>query len=123
MRVRRLKHKYNAQPTEVDGIRFDSKKEARYYRDLKLRQAAGEVVMFLRQVPLHLPGGVTMRIDFQVFEAGGDVRFIDTKGVRTEAWNAKKKIAENKSGVRVAKASAKNRPARKGRRASRAQRI
>lgn len=92
--MKRLRHKYNATPTEVDGIRFDSKKEARYYGDLKLRQAAGEVVMFLRQAPLHLPGGVTMRIDFLVFETGGDVRFIDTKGMVTKDWAAKKKIAE-----------------------------
>jgi hypothetical protein len=32
----RKRSKYSAVPTEVDGIRFDSKKEARRYADLKL---------------------------------------------------------------------------------------
>ena len=42
--TQRFKHKFNAKPTEVDGIRFASKKEANYYADLKLRQAAGLVL-------------------------------------------------------------------------------
>ena len=35
--------KYNAQPTEVDGIRFHSKKEAERYQALKLMEKAGEI--------------------------------------------------------------------------------
>lgn len=35
--------KYRAIPTEVDGVRFASKAEARRYGQLKLLQASGEI--------------------------------------------------------------------------------
>lgn len=89
------KHKYGAVKTDLDGIRFDSKKEAKYYQELKLRQMAGEIVFFLRQVPFYLPGGVTYRVDFQEFHADGTVHFVDVKGMRTQSFIAKKKIVEN----------------------------
>lgn len=59
--------KYHNQPTVVDGIRFDSKREARYFEQLKLRKHTGEVSHWLRQVPLHLPGGTRYVVDFLVF--------------------------------------------------------
>lgn len=89
-----LQHKFRAVAVVRDGIRFDSKLEARLYDVLKIQQAMGVVVTFLRQVPVHLPGGVLMRVDFQVFYASGEVRFLDAKGVETEAWTAKRTIAE-----------------------------
>ena len=92
MRIHR--HKFNARPTTTDGIRFDSKKEAAYYRELKLRQQAGDVVFFLRQVPFHLPGGVTYRVDFVVFASDGTVAFVDVKGMRTAQYKAKKRMVE-----------------------------
>jgi len=92
MKVNR--HKFNARPTVADGIRFDSKKEARYYHDLKLLQQVGEIVFFLRQVPFHLPGGVVYRCDFQEFHKDGTVRFVDVKGVQTKDFKAKKKMVE-----------------------------
>ena len=91
------RHKYGAKKTDVDGIRFDSKKEAKYYQELKLRQMAGEIVFFLRQVPFYLPGGVTYRVDFQEFHADGTVHFVDVKGMRTQSFIAKKKIVEKNS--------------------------
>lgn len=39
----RASRKYNNVPTEVDGIKFDSKKEAGRYEDLKLLIRAGEI--------------------------------------------------------------------------------
>lgn len=39
--------KYHAQRTELDGFRFDSKREARRYQELKLRLAAGEISMLI----------------------------------------------------------------------------
>lgn len=89
------KHKFNAVRTDVDGIKFDSKKESYYYGQLKLRQRAGEVVFFLRQVPFHLPGGVTYRVDFQEFRSDGTVHFIDVKGMKTKDFIMKKKIVED----------------------------
>lgn len=59
-------HKYHAQATVVDGIRFDSKLESERYKELKLEVAAGTVRYFLRQVPFHLPGGVRYVVDFMI---------------------------------------------------------
>lgn len=89
-----VQHKFRAKPTDVDGIRFDSKKEARYYQELKLRQRAGEVIFFLRQVPFHLPGNVRYVVDFQEFHADGTVHFIDVKGVATDMFKTKKAQVE-----------------------------
>ena len=87
-------HKYKAKPTEVDNIRFDSKKEAKRYDELVLFQAAGEVIFFLRQVPFHLPGNVTYRVDYQIFWKDGHVTFEDVKGMRTKQFIMKKKMVE-----------------------------
>jgi len=87
-------HKYGAKATVVDGIRFDSMKEANYYSGLKLRMSMGEVLFFLRQVPLHLTGNVRFVIDFQEFHVDGSVHFVDVKGMQTEVFKMKKKQAE-----------------------------
>lgn len=89
-----ITHKYKAKPTTIDEIRFDSKAEARYYGHLKQRKELGEVVVFLRQVPLHLPGGVRYVVDFVVFEIDGTVRFVDVKGMDTPLSATKRKVAE-----------------------------
>lgn len=90
----RIHHKFHAQASHSDGMRFDSKKERRYYEDLKLRQQAGDVVMFLRQVPFHLPGGVKYVVDFQEFLSDGTVRFVDVKGMQTAEFKTKKRMVE-----------------------------
>jgi len=89
-----VRHKFHAVATECDGIKFSSKKEARYYGSLKLKVAAGQVVFFLRQVPFHLPGGVRLVVDFVEFRADGAVHFVDTKGVETESFKAKRRLVE-----------------------------
>lgn len=94
MKSRIHRHKFGARPTEVDGIRFDSKKEARYFQKLRIREAVGEVLFFLRQVPFHLPGGVRYVVDFQEFHADGTVHFVDVKGMETPDFKAKKKQVE-----------------------------
>lgn len=88
-------HKFHARPTEVLGIRFDSQKEANYYQTLLIRQQAGDVVFFLRQVPFHLPGGTTYRVDFQEFWSDGTVHFIDVKGMKTKDFIRNKKQVED----------------------------
>ena len=88
------RNKYNAVKTRIDGITFDSKKEARYYGELKLRVMAGEVSHFLMQVPLILPGGVRYRLDFLEFWMDGSVHYIDAKGVQTAVFKIKKKQVE-----------------------------
>lgn len=89
-----MRHKFHAKPTEIDGIRFHSKKEAAYYHDLMLKQKEGIVLYHHRQVPIALPGGVTYRVDFLEFHSNGTVHYIDVKGHRTKEYIAKKKLVE-----------------------------
>ena len=87
-------HKYHAQRTEVDGIKFASKKEARYFGQLRLAQKSGDLLFFLRQVPFHLPGGGRYVCDFMEFWKSGEVRVVDVKGFSTATYKAKRKIVE-----------------------------
>lgn len=95
--------KYKNQPTVVDGIRFDSKKEARYFEQLKLRQAAGEVWFFLRQVPIYLPGGTRYVVDFLVFfkDRHRLEEFVDVKGRETQVFRLKKREVEHHYPFRI----------------------
>ena len=87
-----LRHKFKAKRTEVDNIKFSSRKEAKRYNILKSLQNVGEVLFFLRQVPFHLPGGVKYVCDFLIFWVNGEVTVEDVKGFKTESYKAKKKI-------------------------------
>lgn len=89
-----IRHKFNAIRTEVDGIKFSSKSEAKRYKNLMLLQASGEVLFFLRQVPIHLPGNTKYVLDFLIFWANGDVTFEDVKGMKTPMYILKKKQVE-----------------------------
>jgi len=91
----RQKHKFNAKACEADNIKFSSKAERRYYYTLKNLQESGEVVFFLRQVPLHLPGNTKYVVDFQVFYADSSVAFVDVKGMSTPMFILKKKQVED----------------------------
>lgn len=94
MARRMIRHKFNAVPTKLDGIRFDSKKEGRYYEQLKLRQRAGEIDFFLRQVPIHLPGGTKLVVDFLEFHSDGSVHFVDVKGLVLDTFKIKQREVE-----------------------------
>ena len=95
------RHKYNAQPTEIDGIRFDSKREAQRYRELQLLAADGEIHALQLQPRFELQpsfkrNGKTVRAihyvaDFQYVE-NGRVIVEDTKGMETAVFKLKKKL-------------------------------
>jgi hypothetical protein len=96
-----VRHKFHAIPDNRDGFRFASKKEARFYDELKLRQKTGEVLFFLMQTPFHLPGNVKYVCDFQVFYVDGSVEFIDVKGALTQLFIDKKKFVEQHYPVEI----------------------
>lgn len=89
-----LKHKFRAIPTELDGIKFASRKEAKRYRELRLLEKSGKLLFFLRQVPFHLPGGVKYVCDFLCFWKDDSVTIEDVKGLKTPMYILKKKQVE-----------------------------
>ena len=89
--------KYNSVATEVEGIRFHSKKEATRYQELKLMERAGEIKDLQLQVKYSLDvNGVHICnyiADFVYF----DYRFSkviveDTKGKRIQPYPIKAKL-------------------------------
>jgi len=96
-----MRHKFGAKRCTVDDLKFPSKLEARYYCQLKLRQQAGDIIFFLRQIPFELPGGVKYVTDFMVFLANGEIEFVDTKGKDTPLSIAKRKILEDLYPIKI----------------------
>ena len=103
------RNKYGNIKTEVDGIKFDSKKEAEYYCQLKLLKQAGEIKDFGLQPryelqPTFKKNGVTHRsityvADFIVDWADGTTEVIDvksSKSFKTQVYRIKKKMFEYK---------------------------
>lgn len=104
------KSKYSSAKTDIDGIRFDSKKEAEFYAELKLREKAGEI-SHLRLQPRYLlqeafkhEGKQYREIeyvaDFEYIENGETV-VVDVKGFKTTVYMIKKKLFLYKYGNKV----------------------
>jgi hypothetical protein len=93
--------KYKNTPTYVDGQRFDSKAEARYYQMLVAKWQRGEIRWFTRQVPFQLPGGVTYRCDFFVVLPDGVIDVVDVKGILTDVSRIKIRQVEYIYGIKV----------------------
>lgn len=91
-RKKEKKSKYNNKKTWLDGICFDSKKEAIYYNTLKILKEAGEIKGFCRQPEFILVEGnaenraITYKADFIVFYLDGRTEIIDVKGYESEQW-------------------------------------
>lgn len=96
-----FKHKYHARPTKIDGVRYDSKKEARYAGQLRILQKNGDILFFLRQVPFHLSGKTTYRCDFMEFWANGDIKFVDIKGYDTPISKLKRRQVEDTYPIKI----------------------
>ena len=88
----------SAQKTEYGGHQYDSKFEAHYAYELDMRQKAGDIVSFERQVtiPLEVNGYIvcTYRIDFIVHHNDGTTEFLECKGYPTDVWKLKWKLFE-----------------------------
>ena len=85
--------KYRNRPTEVDGIRFDSAKEARRWNDLCLLQRGGEIRDLERQYPVELmgQGGPLKSRAGRKLKYVADFRYYDN---RLKAW-----VIEDAKGV------------------------
>ncbi len=95
------KTKYRANKTSVDGHTFDSKKEAEYYCDLKMRLHAGDIKGFCLQPIFMLAPGLKYKADFIVFNNDNTTEVIDVKGYKTKEYIAKKKVFEEKYNLKI----------------------
>ncbi len=98
---KKKKSKYRANKTSVDGHTFDSKKEAEYYCELKLRLQGKEINGFCLQPTFMLAPGLKYKADFIVFNKDNTYEVIDVKGVRTKEYIAKKKVFEDKYNMKI----------------------
>lgn len=94
--------KYRNVKTEVDGITFDSRREAKRWQELKMMEKAGAIKLLTRQVRYTLipaqerDDGATERgvyyvADFEYSQGMGRV-IEDAKGVRTADYILKRKL-------------------------------
>lgn len=99
--------KYNAKKTVVDGITFDSRKEGRRYRELRLLEQAGVIEdlclqpHFLLQDSYSKNGRAVRKIEYIADFSYYDLekkKFVveDVKGLKTDVYKLKKKIFEYK---------------------------
>ena len=80
---------------------YDSKLEARVAQRLDGELMAGDVAAWLPQIPILLPGGVRLVVDFLVFYRDGSHRWLDAKGRETQASINKRKQAMALYGINV----------------------
>ncbi|MBS5989581.1 MULTISPECIES: DUF1064 domain-containing protein [Anaerococcus] len=95
--------KYRAVKTEIDGIKFDSKKEARRYKELKLLERGKAISCLELQpvfdlIPKQIHNGKTIRkvvykADFKYFDNNKKIWIVeDVKGFKTDVYKLKKKM-------------------------------
>ncbi len=101
--------KYGARKTVIDGITFDSKREANRYQELKLLEQAGEISYlelqpsFILQESFKYQGktirAITYKADFAYHELASNAVVVeDVKGMETEVFRIKRKLFLSKYG-------------------------
>ena len=109
--MRSFRSKYHSKKTVVDGIEFDSKKEANRFCELRLLERVGKVTDLQRQVKFELipsqriDGKVAERAccyvaDFVYMQDGKKV-VEDTKGFKTADYIIKRKLMLWVHGIQV----------------------
>ena len=97
--------KYQAVPTEVDGIKFPSKKEANRYRQLALLVKAGEISGLRLQVSYDISVNehhiCRYIADFEYVTSHGAIVTEDVKGMRTPVYKLKKKLMLAVHGIEI----------------------
>lgn len=112
-------NKYHARGVDIDGIHFDSKKEATRYRELVLLACAGMVRDLechpkfpINVVELHrtdkgeakviLCGMYSADFRYVVVSSGEQViEDVKSKATRTEAYRLRKRLVETIHGIRI----------------------
>jgi hypothetical protein len=113
-------NKYKAKKAIVNGIVFDSRKEAKRYRELVALEDDGEITELKRQVPFEIvPKQDLLRpveykgklrkteraakyvADFTYRNKNGELIVEDTKGVRTADYILKRKLMLHVHGIQI----------------------
>ncbi len=99
-------NKYRNKRVVVDGISFDSKKEAARYKELRMLERAGIISGLQLQVPFELipkqngERACTYKADF-VYEQNGKKVVEDTKGMKTDVYKIKRKLMLYRYGIKI----------------------
>lgn len=88
---KKKKTKYNAKPTMYNGVRYHSKKEAKYAERLDLLQSVGEIEKWERQVKFSIDINevhiCNYFCDFKVYY-NDRIEYVDIKGYRNPSSGA-----------------------------------
>lgn len=106
-----MANKYRNKKVILDGIEFDSRKEAQRWFELRMLERAKQITNLQRQVkfvliPSQKIDGKTVErecayiADFVYYEDGKLV-VEDTKGFRTDAYIIKRKLMLERYGIRI----------------------
>lgn len=101
------KSKYGAIKTDVDGIKFDSKREASRYKELRLLEQAGEITNLRLQVPYILfpedEHGRALKYiaDFVYNDNKGALVVEDAKGHPTDVYKIKRRLMAELKGIKI----------------------
>lgn len=94
---KKKRHKYGAEPVEIDGHKFPSKKEAGRYLILRRDKALGLIKKLRLQVRYELNEGGTHSLvyvaDFVYIDVNSKIEIVeDAKGYRTREYKKKKQL-------------------------------
>lgn len=103
-------NKYHNKKTIIDGITFDSKKEARRYQDLKLLERSNTISGLKLKtkwllIPPQVINGKTERCityscDFE-YERDGKHIVEDCKGMKTDVYKIKKRLMKQIHNIEI----------------------
>jgi hypothetical protein len=105
--------KFNNVKSEIDGYKFDSKKESEFYGSLKIKKQAGLIKSFKMQVPYEIIVNniriANYFLDFLVENNDGTIEYIDIKGkdkktnkfIKTGVFALKKRLVEAIYGIKI----------------------
>lgn len=101
MPTSQTKSKYQNRKTELDGVTYDSKKEARRAAELNLMLKNGEIITLARQVRFRLAKGIEYVADFVYTTKDGEQITEDVKGMKTDVYKLKKKLMKELRGIEI----------------------
>jgi hypothetical protein len=105
--------KFGNVKVEIDGHKFDSRKESEFYGSLKIKKQAGLIKNFKMQVPYNIVVNnihiANYFLDFEVENNDGTIEYIDIKGkdkktnkfIKTGVFALKKRLVEAIYGIKI----------------------